>query len=195
MKSQPNEVTAPDAASPVCLRSLVWGRGTGEFFRWASAHMKILASLILVISVAQTTCWAAVTKLSPEDRKALGDAPQFKEVHATTKLPPQVLSFCADGHGRIADPGQKWQLNDVVHDDTLSGKRLIWGAIGGDLYVVHYESGGLGHGYHVLVAKFKQGDKKAEVVWHAVGKQLKDYRALLDAIKGGTLDDELDYAY
>ena len=43
--------------------------------------------------------------------------------------------------------------------------------------------------------RFGPGDKKAEVVWHAVGKQLKDYGALLDAIKGNTLRDELDYAY
>jgi hypothetical protein len=29
----PNEVTAPDAASPVCLRSNVEWRGPGEFLR------------------------------------------------------------------------------------------------------------------------------------------------------------------
>lgn len=157
--------------------------------------MKILASFLLVIAATQATCWAAVTKLRAEDRRALENAPQFQEVHATTKLPPQVLAFCADGHGRIAEPGQKWQHTDVVRDDTLAGKRLIWGASGGGLYVVHYESGGRGHAYHVLVARFKQGDRKAEVVWHAVGGQLKDFRALLAAIRGNTLDDELDYAY
>jgi len=29
---RPNEVTALDAASPVCLHAMVRGRGTGEFF-------------------------------------------------------------------------------------------------------------------------------------------------------------------
>ena len=171
-----------------------WWRATAQR-RWASAHMKVLVSLLVVIAAMQTVCWAAVTKLRPEDRKALEDTPQFKEVHATTNLPPQVLSFCADRHGRIAEPGQKWQVTDVVLHDTLPRKRLIWGAIGGGLYVVHYESGGMGHGYHVLVARFKPDDKKAEVVWHAVGNELKEYGALLDAIKGNTLRDELDYAY
>jgi hypothetical protein len=33
MNRLPNEATAPDTASPVCLHSLVQGRGTGEFFR------------------------------------------------------------------------------------------------------------------------------------------------------------------
>ena len=33
LMTAPNEVTAPDAASPVCLRSMVRGRGTGEFCR------------------------------------------------------------------------------------------------------------------------------------------------------------------
>ena len=157
--------------------------------------MKALASLILVIAATQTICWAAITKLRPEDRNVLKDAPQFKEVHATTNLPPQVLSFCADGNGRIAEPGQQWQVTDLIADDTLPRKRLIWGAIGVGLYVVHYESGGIGHGYHVLVVRLREGDKKAEIVWHAVGKQLKDYRTLLDAIKGNTLRDELEYAY
>ena len=163
--------------------------------RWASARMKLLATLLVAITAAQAICCADVTKLRPEDRKVLEDASRLREVHATTNLPPQVLSFCADGNGRIAEPGQKWQVTDVILHDTLPRKRLIWGAVGGGLYVVHYESGGMAHGYHVLVARFKQDDKKAEVVWHAVGKQLKDYSALLDAIKRNTLRDELDYAY
>jgi hypothetical protein len=33
MKSQLNDVTAPDAASLLCLHPGGYGRGTGEFFR------------------------------------------------------------------------------------------------------------------------------------------------------------------
>jgi len=33
MTTRSNEVTAPDAASPVCLHSSVHWRGPGEFFR------------------------------------------------------------------------------------------------------------------------------------------------------------------
>jgi hypothetical protein len=195
MKNRPNEAHAVDA--PIALLFHIvhpWRRAT-DAQCWATAHMKLVAFLLFIIAATQTICWADVTKLRPEDRKALEDAPHFKEVHATTNLPPQVLSFCADGNGRIAEPGQKWQVTDVILDDALPRKRLIWGAVAGGLYVVHYESGGMAHGYHVLVARCKQDEKKAEVVWHAVGKQLKDYGALLDAIKGNTLRDELDYAY
>src|ERR1044071_4670311 len=145
--------------------------------------MKVPACLLLAVASTQAVCWGDVTKLRPEDRTVLADASHFREVHATTSLPPQVLSFCADGNGRIAEPGQKWQVTDYVLDNTLPRKRLIWAAIGSGLYIVHYESGGIGHGFHVLVARFKPGDKKAVAVWHAVGRKLKDNGTLLDAIK------------
>jgi hypothetical protein len=157
--------------------------------------MSILASLLLTLAATQAVCCAGVTKLRAEDRKVLEDAARFREVHTSTNLPALVRLFCADGNGRLAEPGQKWQVTDVIKDKALPRKRLIWAATEGGLYVVHYESGGIGHGYHVLVARLKQQDTKAEVVWHAVGKRLKDYRAFLDALALNTLDDELDYAY
>jgi len=52
-----NEVTAPDAASPVCLRSVVCGRGTGEFCRSGlrfGCHRRGRRPLILARSVAFT---------------------------------------------------------------------------------------------------------------------------------------------
>lgn len=158
--------------------------------------MRRLAIVLMATAAAQSLCHAEITKLRPEDRKVIQDASRFHQVRATTNLPPSVVSLCADLRGKMAEPGQKWQVTDNITDRTLPGKRLIWAATDGDYYVVHYESGGVEHGYHVLVARFLQGSTKAELVWHAVvAKPLKDYRALLDAIERNTLRDELEYAH
>jgi hypothetical protein len=69
---------------------------------------------------------------------------------------------------------------------------LIWAARDGEYFVVHYERGGIGHSYHVLVARFKAKDSKAEPLWRGVelGGPLKDYKAFLDAIESNSIRDE-----
>ena len=37
------------------------------------------------------------------------------------------------------------------------------------------------------------GEDKAKVVWHGVGKLLKNYGAFLTALEGNELDDTLEY--
>jgi hypothetical protein len=149
--------------------------------------------LFLLLTVAmQSLCYANVTKLSAEDRRMLQDSPRFHEVHSTRDLPLSVIALCA-GDGRIAEPGQKWNATDSIMDPTLPGKRLIWAAIGGEYYVVHYERGGIAHTFHILFAKITKDDAKSKVVWRAVGGPLKDYAAFLDALRSGKLDDRLDY--
>jgi hypothetical protein len=106
-------------------------------------------------------------------------------------LPAAIVKLCAeDSH--IADPGQNWNATDSIMDPTLPGKRLIWGAIGGEYYVVHYERGGIAHTFHILVARLMKNDAKPKVVWTGVGGPLKDYAAFLDALRSGKLDDRLD---
>ncbi|MBO0695007.1 MAG: hypothetical protein J2P56_02795 [Verrucomicrobia bacterium] len=122
----------------------------------------------------------------------LQDSSRFHEVHSTRNLPPAIIALCAED-GKIADPGQNWNATDVVADPTLPGKRLIWSAVGGDYYVVHYERGGIAHTSHVLVAKMAKDNAKPRVIWQAMGGPFKDYAAFLDALRTGKLDDRLDY--
>jgi hypothetical protein len=132
-----------------------------------------------------------VTKLSAEDRKILENAPRFHEVHSTRDLPPAIVTVCG---GKIAEPGEKWNATDSIIDPTLPGKRLIWAAVGGDYYVVHYERGGIAHTFHILVAKLAKNGAKPKVVWSVVGGPFKDYAAFLDALRSGKVDDRMDYA-
>lgn len=155
-----------------------------------------LVMCLLVSAVAiQIPCYAEVTKLSAEHRKALQDFSRFHEIRATKDLPPAVVALCADESGRLAEPGQKWEITDVITDVTLPRKRLIWAVTDGEYYVVHYERGGYGHSFHMLVVAFTKGDAMPGDAWYGVGNQLKDYPAFIAALHKGELDDSLNYAH
>jgi hypothetical protein len=164
----------------------------------------VLAFTSFFAVAIQILCCADVTKfdtanpsgggLSAEDRKVLLDFSRFHEVRSTSELPPAIVALCAGDKGRIAEPGQKWNATDAISDPTLPGKRLIWGAVGGEYYIVHYERGGIAHTCHILVVKRPKTVAKPKVAWRAIGGPFKDYAAFLDALRTGKLDDRLDYA-
>ena len=155
--------------------------------------MKHLSYLLFAVAI-QSWCCADVTKLPADDRRALQDSSRFHEVHSTGDLPAAIVALCADD-GRLAGPGQKWNATDAITDPTLPGKRLIWAAVDGEYYVVHYERGGIAHSFHILIARLTKNDAKPKVVWRGVGGPLKDYPAFLIALRNGKLDDRLDYAH
>jgi len=155
--------------------------------------MKHLSYLLFAVAI-QSWCCGDVTKLPAEDRRALQDSSRFHEVHSTGDLPAAIVALCADD-GRLAEPGQKWHATDAITDPTLPGKRLIWAAVDGEYYVVHYERGGIAHTFHVLVARLAKNDAKPKVIWRGVGGPIKDYAAFLIALRNGKLDDRLDYAH
>lgn len=155
--------------------------------------MKHLSYLLFAVAI-QSWCCADVTKLPADDRRALQDSSRFHEVHSTGDLPAAIVALGADD-GRLAEPGQKWNATDAITDPTLPGKRLIWAAVDGEYYVVHYERGGIAHTFHVLVATLTKNNAKPKVIWRGVGGPLKDYAASLIALRNGKLDDRLDYAH
>ena len=157
--------------------------------------MKNVGGYLLFAIAIPSFCCADVAKLSADDRKLLQDASRFGEVHSTRDLPPGVVALCTGENDKMADPGQKWNATDAITDPTLPAKRLIWAAVGGDYYVVHYERGGIAHTFHVLVARLAKNDAKPKVVWRAIGSPLKDYPAFIEALQNGKLDDRLDYAH
>ena len=157
-----------------------------------------LRSLVfcLLIGIAfQISCYAEVTKLSLDCRKALQVVSSFRQVYKMADLPAPVKEFCTDHIGRFADPGQNWQVTDVIYDDTLPGRRLIWAAVNGEICVLHYESGGRGTSGHVLIISYKEG-VKFEVLWHGGvwlnnSVELKDFSAFIVVLNANTLYDAL----
>jgi len=155
---------------------------------------RIILHILLAVAIPGF-CFADVTKLPADDQKVLHDVSRFHVIHSASNLPPVIFLLCADSGGRLADPGQKWEITDVITDDKLPRKRLVWAVTDGDYYIVHYERGGYAHSYHFLVAKLKAGEVKPSFIWYGAGGQLKDFRSFLDAVASNKLDDTLDYAH
>jgi hypothetical protein len=153
-----------------------------------------LAFCLLTAIAIQSECVAEITKLAAKDHRVLENSSQFQAVRFTTNLPPAVIALCADENGRLAEPGQKWEMTDYITDSSLPRKRLTWAVTNDECFVVHYERGGYAHSFHVLIATLKPGETKPNVVWRGVGSSLKDFRAFLDALKSkDALDDRSDY--
>ena len=156
------------------------------------SRMRNLTVYVLFTVSIQSLCYADITKFPAEDRKTLQDSSRFHEVHSTSGLPPAIVALCGGDNGRLAEPGQNWNATCVITDPSLPGKRLIWAAVGGEYYVVHYERGGIAHSFHILVAKLTKNDAKPKVIWQAGGGPLKDYAAFVEASRSGKLYDSLD---
>lgn len=155
-------------------------------------HISLMMFLLFTI---QNVCFADITKLPGRYQKELHDISHFKIINSGQRLPPPIFALCADDKGKLADPGKKWEVTDVIADASLPHKRLIWAATDGSIYVVHYERGGYAHSYHILVAILQKGENKPSFVWRGVGGRLKDYKSFIDALDKNSLDDRLDYAH
>ncbi len=115
-------------------------------------------------------------KVSAHDRQALRDTSKFHEIHSTRELPRVVLDLFPADHGGLAEPGANWQATDVVTLGTnLPTKRLIWAVASPDQCIVHYESGGIAHMFHIRVISLKNG-KVGTVTESDVRKPFASYK-------------------
>jgi hypothetical protein len=140
---------------------------------------------LLLICALQSGLASDATKLAPEDRQALREATQFQVIAQTANLPRGVLQLCTEG-GVMAEPGQNWQVTDVISPGPpLPGSRLIWAVKSEGYFVVHYERGGIAHLFCVLVAKLPRNGGPPNLVWRGEGRPLKDYHEFLAVLEKG----------
>jgi hypothetical protein len=98
-----------------------------------------------------------------------GDFSIQKDVH---RLPDTLKSAFAHLAGEqnfeMANPGERFQVADVIVEPRLPLRRLLFAGISKDKYFIHYERGGRGHSYHIAVFKV---DPKEEVkfLWGSSG--------------------------
>jgi len=157
--------------------------------------MRIICFIcLLMVFLMPSDNPAAVNHLSDSQRKLLADPTLFRPLKSKTEIPPAVLALCSDLHGRMADIGQRWEATDVITNDTLPRKRLIWAVVYQDYYIVHYERGGRGHSFHVLLAQTRAGEK-ADLLWRAVGEKYSDLTAFRNALTNNQMDDDPKFAY
>ncbi len=157
--------------------------------------MRIICLIcLLTVFLLPSDNRAAINHLSDSQRKLLADVTLFRPLQSKSEIPSAVLVLCSDLNGRMADIGERWEATDVITNETLPRKRLIWAVVHQDYYLVHYERGGRGHSFHVLLAQLKAG-KKADVLWRAVGEKYLDISAFSRALKNNQMDDDPKLAY
>jgi hypothetical protein len=158
-----------------------------------------LRLFLLLLLVPTVDCFGKVTRLDPGERKNIEHPATVTMRRSLRDLPRPVISACAlisaDRHFRLAEPGRPFQVTDALGpgDEDLPRRRLIWAAEVPGYYVVHYESGGIAHSYHLLLVAIDESRKKARVTWAAAAVWLSDYADFVRALKNGKLDDTLDY--
>lgn len=84
----------------------------------------------------------------------------------------------------MADPGQKFQVTDVVLGESLPFRRLVFAGTQDNTWFVHYEHGGYAHSYYVIAFKVSpHGD--ANFKWGCpvagVAKSLEELRTMVVA--------------
>ncbi len=66
----------------------------------------------------------------------------------SSEIPKDVLKYCLDFNGRIAEANEKWQETDVIKDHSLARNRLIGGCqVSKNEWQIVYEQGGRGHNF------------------------------------------------
>jgi hypothetical protein len=119
---------------------------------------------------------------STERGHDLGD--NFKIVDTVEQLPPSVkTAFAALTHQsqfEMADPGRDFQLTDVITHEGLPRRRLIFAGISDRDCFIHYEMGGYGHSFYVVV--FSRASSGATFMWgKALSKPARDLAELRSA--------------
>jgi len=163
-----------------------------ESAKSAVMNFKSRCLCLLAIILVQILCMAADKKLPEKYRKAvetLTDSPRFRETGAITNLPSEIVALCADSKGRLAEAGEKWEPTDVISDPSLPSNRLIWAVDADPICVVHFERGGRAHNFVVLVAVYRKESAKPLIGSGDVGAKLKDYKAFVEALRAGKLDN------
>jgi hypothetical protein len=150
---------------------------------------------------AVALCFFSITLSAQQFRKQLSTAEkklildgQFTDVTKTESMPTAVKQAFAKITGEptfsLANPGQNYQATDVDPDQTLPGRRLVFAGRADNEWFVHYERGGIGHSYYIVV--FKVTRSGFEFVWGCVGFHgAKNLDQLRKMVAAGQFADEI----
>jgi len=103
--------------------------------------------------------FAAPTMSSAERREFLNA--DYRIVRKVADLPAGIRKlYTPKGKSRaaIADPGEKFQVTDVITEPDLPWRRLIFGGVAQDRAFIHYEEGGIAHSYIVEFFRLESPD-------------------------------------
>jgi hypothetical protein len=121
-----------------------------------------------------------------EKKRVLDD--EFTVVRSTEEIPHELKQAFAAATGQqqfaLANPGQKYQVTDVIDEPGLPVRRLLFAGESRKSWFIHYESGGIGHSYAMLcwyLARHRKAEcsSSGEVRVQKVPKTLRIYETKL----------------
>ena len=192
-------VIAPLGA--VETKGIVIGGLAAKRYAADKSHMsrnRTVTVLILTI-ICGSIAFGGVKRLSSYDKKHLLEKDTFEVVVSTKEIPATVQNrfsmTCRESTFSMANPGEEYQETDVVENDSLPSRRLVFAARSTDHFLIHFEKGGFGHSY--IVVLFRLTDTSVRFVWGASceGASFKDMLELITAIRNDKVDDELPYLW
>ena len=89
---------------------------------------------------------------APDDTTRLFLEGNFAIIKDVQALPASILKACTEIGGSrhvLANPGHRFEATDVIRDESLPRKRLIFAGVSGNRWFVHYEQGGRGHSFRL----------------------------------------------
>lgn len=113
----------------------------------------------------------------------------FSSIKNMHDLPPSVLRmFTEEGGSRLVmvDPGKDFRATDVVYDPTLPSKRLIFAGVSGDKCFVHYEQGGIGLSYSLVLFNVSPKDGMKPIWKGYCGRRATNLEDLRSLLAGGS---------
>jgi hypothetical protein len=117
----------------------------GRFFSQSATSSEVSSFLKLLTPQADSPVVSAAGILD-------GD---FEIVTSVNRLPTSVRSAFAvlarQSSFEMADPGQNFQATDFIAKTALPWRRLIFAGISAEKCFLHYERGGRGHSYYLVV--------------------------------------------
>ena len=171
------------------------GEKIGSLTHAVSSDTRISLSVVALFFISITLNAQQFHKrLSPAEKEHILDG-RFMEVTRTEAMPASVKGGVAKITGEpsfaLANPGQKYQVTDVVIDRSLPRRRLVFAGVRGGEWFVHYERGGIGHSYCVLLFKVDP-QNRVQFVWGGVGSHgAKNLDQLRKMVAAGQFSDEI----
>ncbi len=156
---------------------------------WISLSVTALLFLSITLTAQQFH-----TRLSPAQKEHILDG-QFHEVTKVEAMTVNAKQAFAKITGEpsfaLANPGQKYQVTDVVVDRGVPRRRLIFAGVRDDEWFVHYELGGIGHSYCVLLFKVSP-QHELQFVWGGAGSRgANNFDQLRKMVGAGQFSDEM----
>ena len=146
---------------------------------------------ILLFLLSAPAAHAQLSRLARADKQSLLTE-NFQVLTHVKALPASVKkAFAHAAQSRtfqMADPGQEYRATDYVLKAGLPFRRLIFAGVTHDLCLLHYERGGRGESWDLVLFRLSGGS--ARLVWHGWAHRIiPNVAELRKDVRSGSVED------